>query len=89
MPGSLNVVIDEPWVMGEPVARLEASEAGVGISFVPCRLDGERCWAVRTDRNNEGTGDHPLTVVEVVAAVHLRTALHLHDGDEVVLDLPP
>jgi len=86
-PGSLNVVLDEPWVMHEPQARLEASEVGVGIAFVPCRLDSERCWVVRTDRNNAGTGNHPLTVVEVVSTVHLRTALNLQDGDEVTLNL--
>ncbi len=85
-PGSLNVVLDEPWVMHEPRARLEALEVGVGIAFVPCSLNGERCWVVRTDRNNAGTGDHRLTVVEVVSVVHLRTALSLQDGDGVTLD---
>ncbi len=73
--------------MHEPRARLEASEVGVGIAFVPCILNGEPCWLVRTDRNNAGTGHHPLTVVEVVSAVHLRTALNLQDGNEVTLDL--
>ena len=34
-----------------------------------------------------GQGDHGLGVVEVVAAVHLRTHLALADGDEVVLEL--
>ncbi len=86
-PGSLNVLLHEPWVLREPQARLEASEAGVGMAFVPCRLNGERCWAIRTDKNNAGMGDHPLTVVEVVSDVHLRTALDLQDGDEVVLEL--
>jgi CTP-dependent riboflavin kinase len=84
-PGSLNVVLAEPWVMHEPQARLEASEVGVGVGFVPCRLNGEPAWVVRTDRNNAGTGHHPLTVVEVVSAAHLRTALGLQDGDDVDL----
>ncbi len=84
-PGSLNVVLDGPWVMHEPQARLEASEVGVGIGFVSCRLNGEPCWVVRTDRNNAGTGHHPLTVVEVVSRAHLRTALGLEDGDDVNL----
>jgi len=86
-PGSLNVLLDEPWVLREPQARLEASEVGVRIAFVVCLLNGERGWAVRTDKNNAGMGDHPLTVVEVVSDVHLRTALDLRDGDEVALEL--
>lgn len=84
-PGSLNVVLDEPWVMGDPEVRLEAAEVGVGVSLVSCRLNDYDCWLIRTDKNNAGLGDHPLTVVEVVAPVHLRTELRLEDGDEVAL----
>lgn len=85
-PGSLNVVLDEPWVMDEPETRLEASEVGVGIGVVSCRLNGVPCWVVRTDKNNSGHGDHDLNVVEPVASTHLRTALGLEDGDEVDLE---
>lgn len=84
-PGSLNVVLHEPWVMRDPEVRLEAAKVGVGAGLVSCRLDDYECWIIRTDKNNAGLGDHPLTVVEVVAAVHLRTVLRLEDGDEVVL----
>lgn len=86
-PGSLNLVLDEPWVMHSPEARLEASEVGVGVGLVSCRLNEQPCWVFRTDRNNAGTGHHPLTVVEVVATVHLRSALGLQDGDEVRLEV--
>ena len=30
-PGSRNVVLDKPWVMDRLLARLEASEVGVGL----------------------------------------------------------
>ena len=86
-PGSLNVVLDEPWVMHRHEVRLEAADAGVGVALVRCRLDDEPCWVVRTDKNNAGLGDHPLTVVEVVSTVHLRSVLGLHDGDEVRVEL--
>ena len=84
-PGSLNVVLDEPWVMGTPDVRLDAVESGVGVGLVSCHLNGSPCWILRTDKNNTGMGDHPLTVVEIVATAHLRTLLSLADGDEVVL----
>jgi CTP-dependent riboflavin kinase len=86
-PGSLNVVLDEPWVMRRPQVRLEASDVGVGVILVACRLNDHPCWVVRTDRNNAGSGHHPLTVVEVVSTVHLRSVLGLNDGDEVRLDV--
>lgn len=58
-----------------------------GVGLVPCRLNDQPCWVVRTDRNNAGTGHHPLTVLEVVSTVHLRSTLGLHDGDEVHLEV--
>ncbi len=84
-PGSLNVVLEAPWSMRRPDVRLEASEVGVGMGFVRCHVDRFGCWILRTDRNNSGRGSHGLDVLEVVAAVHLRTVLHVGDGDEVSL----
>ena len=87
-PGSLNVVLDGPWrVSGEPV-RLEPPEYGVGLSMVPCTIEGLDAFIVRTDKNDRGEGDHPPHVVEVAAAVRLRDALGLRDGDEVEIVVP-
>jgi CTP-dependent riboflavin kinase len=86
-PGSLNVAIDRPWAMQRPTVRLEADEVGVGLGFIRCRVGGLSGWIVRTDKNNQGRGDHGLDVVEIVSPVHLRTALGLVDGDDVVVEV--
>lgn len=82
-PGSLNVVLDRPWHTSEGQVRLEPPEYGVGLSIVPCRIESVAGFILRTDKNDCGEGDHPPNVVEIAAAVHLRDALGLHDGDEV------
>ncbi len=87
VPGSLNLVIDRPWIMTKPSVRLEASKVGVGIGLLPCVVGGIACWVFRTDRNNAGQGDHDLNVLEIVSSVHLRTVLGLHDGDEVKVEI--
>ena len=86
-PGSLNVVIDRPWAMQQPTVRLEADAVGVGLGFVRCQVGGLSGWIVRTDKNNQGWGDHGLDVLEIVSPVHLRTALGLVDGDDVVVEV--
>jgi len=86
--GSLNVVLDEPWVLGTPSIRLEPAEVGVGMNIVPCEIEGIPAFILRTDKNNSGDGDHPATVVEIAASVHLRAALGLRDGDRVEVVLP-
>ena len=88
IPGSLNVVRVEPWVVHAPPLRLEPSEVGVGMSIVPCEIEGIPAFVLRTDKNNSGGGDHPTTVVEIAASVHLRESLGLHDGDRVEVVLP-
>lgn len=82
-PGSLNVVLPEPWILVNPPLRLEASDVGVGMSVVPCEIEGLPAFILRTDKNNDGRGDHAPNVIEIAASVHLRSALGLQEGDEV------
>src|ERR1700685_2027405 len=82
-PGSLNVVLDRPWHASDCQLRLEPPEYGVGLSIVPCRIEAVEGFILRTDKNDCGEGDHPPNVLELAAAVRLRDALGLRDGDEV------
>ena len=63
--------------------RLEPSEYGVGLSIVPCTIDGLDAFIFRTDKSDLGEGDHPPIILEVTAAVRLLDALGLQDGDGV------
>jgi CTP-dependent riboflavin kinase len=87
VPGSLNLVLDRPWVMTNASIRLSASDVGVEIGLLPCVVEGIACWVFRTDRNNSGQGDHDLNVLEVLSSVHLRSVLGLQDGDEVTVQI--
>lgn len=85
--GSLNIVLDQPWIMTNPALQVNAVEVGVDLGLVPCVVSGIPCWILRTDNNNAGTGHHDLAVLEIVSAVHLRSALALSDGDEVSVEI--
>lgn len=82
-PGSLNVVLDHAWHVGDQRVRLEPPDVGVGLSIVPCTIERLEAFIVRTDKNDRGQGDHLPNILEVAAAVRLRDALGLQDGDEV------
>jgi riboflavin kinase, archaea type len=89
VPGSLNVVLPYEWSLpDDPPVRLEPELVGVGMSLVPCRLEGVEAFIARTDRNDAGTGDHSRRVIEIVSSVHLRSELRLDDGDEVTISIP-
>ena len=87
VPGSLNVVLDRAWRVPGDALRLEPPEYPVGMSIVPCRLGGIPAFILRTDDNEAGRGDHPPNVLEIAAAVHLRQALGLVDGDKVQIEV--
>lgn len=74
-PGSLNVELPEPGFVPPGATRLEPEDfevGGVGMNIVRCSVNGIPAFVLRTDRNNAGTGNHPPTVLEVAATVHLR-----------------
>jgi CTP-dependent riboflavin kinase len=84
-PGTLNVELDQPWrtpTESEPIV------AGVSLFLIPCRINCTPAFVMRTENNERGTGDHPLTVVEIISDKPLRELFDLHDGDQISLELP-
>lgn len=89
VPGSLNVVLDRPYRLPEDgTVRLDPDQAGVGVTLVPCYIEGRRAFLFRTDRNEAGVGRHPRHIIEIVAELHLRDELGLEDGDRVEVVVP-
>jgi len=54
---------------------------------VPCRVFGRSAFILRTDGNEQGTGDHPLEVIEIATDIKLRDAFNLNDGDLVQVEV--
>ena len=82
-PGSLNLVLEEPWHVGSTGSRLEPPEYPVPLRIVPCTAGGIDAFIIRTDKNDCDEGDHAPNIIEVGAAVRLRDALGVEDGDIV------
>ena len=82
-PGSLNVVLDHVWHVGTQRVQLDPPDVGVGLSIVPCTIERLDAFILRTDKNDRGEGDHPPNILEVGAAVRLRDAPGLANGNEV------
>ena len=83
-PGSLNVLLDAPWTLPAHPLRLEPTEIRVGVNFVACRVFDEPAFIFRTDFHESWVEQHRL--VEVLAAVRLRDAFALADGDRVAIE---
>lgn len=89
-PGTLNVELPSEYSLPADVIRLEAREYGgrVSISIVPCRIFDRQAFLLRTDQNEDGTGHHPRTIIEIATDVRLRDQHQLKDGDWVEIEFP-
>jgi riboflavin kinase len=87
-PGTLNVELAQPYTLPVNVIRLEGEEYGgaVSVSMVPCSIFGRKAFILRTDANEQGTGHHPRTIVEIATDIKLRDQFNLHDGDIVEIE---
>lgn len=92
-PGTVNVVVDDPesmpvWVRLKRQAGIAMENPGDG----PHDCDA-KCWPVRIAGAIDGAivlplvEDYPPAQVEVIAAVGVREALGIEDGDTVTLTL--
>ena len=89
-PGTLNLRLSEPFSLSGDVIRLEKEEYGgrVSVSMIPCRILGREAFILRTDQNENGSGHHPKTILEIATDVKLRDAFGLVDGDTVEVEIP-
>lgn len=89
VPGSLNIVLDRRYRLPQHGAvRLGPDQVGVGLTLVPCFIEGRHAFLFRTDRNEAGVGRHARHVLEIVAEFDLRDELGLEDGDRVEVVVP-
>ena len=86
-PGTLNVRLSAPYRF-EPDAEVTQAEYGYErLKLKRCCVRGVPAVILRPETHESGNG-HGDAYVELLAAVHLRTALGLVDGDlvDVVVD---
>lgn len=88
-PGTLNLQLEQPWLVPAGCLRLEAAEYGgtVTVNIVPCSVLGRRAFILRTTANDEGRGHHSQSIIEIATDVKLRDAHQLRDGDWVEVDI--
>ena len=90
-PGTLNVLLDQPWSLPPNCLRLEKEEYGgsVSVNLVPCTILGRPAFLLRTDLNETGRGPHAKNLIEIATDVRLRDLHHLEDGDWVEVEMSP
>ena len=81
-PGSLNVVLEQPWLLPSDRISLSADVVGRLVYLVPCTVGSRRCFILRTARAEAAGGDEHR-ILEILAEVRLRDVPGVADGDRV------
>jgi len=81
-PGTLNVLLDEPFPASSPPILIrgfsEEEECFGGCRCYHITINGMNAAAIRPERCR-----HPPELIEVIAPANLRRTLDLKDGDRV------
>jgi riboflavin kinase len=84
-PGSLNIVLDDPWELPHDRLRIGAEDVGRNVNLVPCRFLDRAAFLFRTE-DDDSKGPEQRRIIEVLADVRLRDAYALSDGDAVTIE---
>lgn len=87
-PGSLNIELEEDYVLPTTVIRLEKEEIGgtTSINFQPCKIFDRKAFILRTDENATGNGNLPLNIIEIITDIKLRDKYNLQNDDIVEIE---
>ena len=89
VPGTLNILLPEPFDPARFTGLVSAFELGGGMiedhPYAPILIEGYIPGFVTQTLNP--AGDFPAEVVELIADRHLRTVLGLADGDTISFEL--
>jgi CTP-dependent riboflavin kinase len=89
VPGTLNVLLPEPFDAAQFTGLVRASELGGGMiedhPYAAILIEGHIPGFVTQTLNP--AGNFPAEVVELIADRNLRTALRLADGDAIAFEL--
>jgi CTP-dependent riboflavin kinase len=88
-PGSINIYVSGRYILFDEDQYIHPNNiASVGYLWaLPCLICGLDAFILRSESN--GPKDpipQPNTMLEIVSAVHLRTALRLDDGSLVLVE---
>ena len=86
--GTLNIELEHEVILDEKdIIEPEEYGGNFKVFVCKCTVCDEESYIIRTEKNNELGGDHPLNIVEVVSGVNFREKYRLKDDDEVWVEI--
>ncbi len=87
--GTLNVKLEQDYVLKGTLDILKKEEYGgdQNVYIKACEVLGHKSYIVRTEKNSNNNGDHPLCMLEIISDICFRETYNLKDEDIVEIKL--
>lgn len=87
--GTLNIELEKDYILDGDVRILRKEEYGgdQNVYIKECNVLGHKSYIVRTEKNSEENGDHPLNLIEIISDVCFREMYSLKDGDIIEINV--
>jgi CTP-dependent riboflavin kinase len=88
-PGTLNIELENPYNLIDDIIIIEKEEYGGQFQVLvkKCKINNHPACILRTEKNEEGSGDHPLNIIEVVSDINFRETYNLKDDDTILVEI--
>lgn len=82
--GTLNIKLDEDYIVN-PDWIIEPEEFGgtEKVLVKQCEILGNKAYIVRAEKNQVGTGEHNLKIIEIVSNIKFRDEYNLRDKENI------
>ena len=86
--GTLNIKLNEDYLV-VPDFIIEPNQYGgtQRVLVKKCEIFGEKSYIVRAEKNQIGTGDHDLKIIEIVSTKNFRETFKIKDDDLIKIKI--
>ncbi len=84
--GTLNIKLEDDYII-EPDWIIKPEEFGgtQNVLVKKCKIMENIAYIVRAEKNQKGTGDHNLKIIEIVSDINFRKTYNLEDNQNIII----
>lgn len=85
-PGTLNIKLESQYLL-TPDFIIDKEEFGgtENVLVQKCKIFERDAYIIRAEKNQKGTGDHKLDIIEIVSDINFRNMYKLTNNQKIIV----
>lgn len=86
--GTLNIKLEKDYIVKQDwVIKPEEYGGTERVLVKSCKILDNKAYIVRAEKNQKGTGEHNLQIIEIVSNINFRKTYELTDGKKITIQI--